>query len=299
MADYRSARSTHILTSHLAGGSNHGTRLLTSADGDPLTEDAPLIYDADGNVVSGSFPAQTVSVAKAGTLVGTRGRINFIEGSNVTITATDDAGNNEIDVTIASSGGGGAPTNYPTNVPFVDSGFSWVNQGSASKTTSGDIFILETSTTANNSFHLYVEAVPSTPYKLWTRILAYGRGVSANQIIGICWYDSGSGKFLFMGIRQNGSLAIYGATQVTPTPTFTEYYNSTFPLYAYTGGAIAFGMEDDGTNKDFVFCSTLEHSRIMYRFTSSEYLTPTDYGIFIAQGAGTSTHMEVLSYDNY
>ena len=36
-----------------------------------------------------------------------RGRINMIEGSNVTLTITDDPTNNEVDVTIASSGGGG------------------------------------------------------------------------------------------------------------------------------------------------------------------------------------------------
>jgi hypothetical protein len=50
--------------------------------------------------------ARTV-VKKAGTTIGTRRAINFIEGTNVTITTTDDAGNEEVDVTIAASGGGG------------------------------------------------------------------------------------------------------------------------------------------------------------------------------------------------
>lgn len=36
-----------------------------------------------------------------------RRRLNLIEGSNVTITVSDDAANDEIDVTIAASGGGG------------------------------------------------------------------------------------------------------------------------------------------------------------------------------------------------
>ena len=50
-----------------------------------------------------------VSVSKnSGATVGTRGRINLIEGSNVTLTISDDAGNDEVDVTIASSGGAGA-----------------------------------------------------------------------------------------------------------------------------------------------------------------------------------------------
>jgi hypothetical protein len=39
-----------------------------------------------------------------------RGRINFIEGSNITLTVTDDSTNNEVDVTITGSGGGSGIT---------------------------------------------------------------------------------------------------------------------------------------------------------------------------------------------
>ena len=46
---------------------------------------------------------QKVKVSKAGTLVGTRQEINFIEGSGVTITTSDNSGSNRVDVTIASS----------------------------------------------------------------------------------------------------------------------------------------------------------------------------------------------------
>ena len=44
-----------------------------------------------------------VRVAKAGTDVGTRNRLNFIEGANVTLTIADDAGSDEVDVTVAAS----------------------------------------------------------------------------------------------------------------------------------------------------------------------------------------------------
>lgn len=49
-----------------------------------------------------------VAVAKGGALVGTRRRINLIEGSNITLTVADDAANEEVDVTITSAGGAGA-----------------------------------------------------------------------------------------------------------------------------------------------------------------------------------------------
>lgn len=39
-----------------------------------------------------------------------RTRVNFIEGSNITITMTDDSTNNEVDLTITGSGGGSGIT---------------------------------------------------------------------------------------------------------------------------------------------------------------------------------------------
>lgn len=74
-------------------------------DGYVLTADSS---DPSGQVwAAASGGISGIAVKDAGSTVGTRGGINFIEGSNVTLTITDDAGNDEVDVTIASSGGGG------------------------------------------------------------------------------------------------------------------------------------------------------------------------------------------------
>lgn len=54
-----------------------------------------------------SLLAEGVKVAKNGTLVGDEPEINFIEGTNITITAVDDPTNNKVDVTISATGGGG------------------------------------------------------------------------------------------------------------------------------------------------------------------------------------------------
>lgn len=50
-------------------------------------------------------------IEKAGTVIGVRRRLNFIEGSNVTLTIVDDSANDEVDITIASTGGGGVGQN--------------------------------------------------------------------------------------------------------------------------------------------------------------------------------------------
>jgi hypothetical protein len=99
------------------------TVMTRSADGDTAVGVlTAAIGSFSGQVTSGSISTgaitassltnnistQKVEVAKGGVLVGTRKRINLIEGSNVTLTVTEDAGNDEVDVTIASTGSGGA-----------------------------------------------------------------------------------------------------------------------------------------------------------------------------------------------
>jgi len=50
----------------------------------------------------------TIVVQKNGTSVATRARINIIDGTNVTTTITDDVTNDRVNITITSSGSGGA-----------------------------------------------------------------------------------------------------------------------------------------------------------------------------------------------
>lgn len=61
----------------------------------------------------------STTVKKGGVVVGTQQSINFIEGANTTITTSNDGPNGEVDVTIASSGGGGS------------SGFTLEDEGSS------------------------------------------------------------------------------------------------------------------------------------------------------------------------
>lgn len=79
-------------------------------------------------LVSGDIPSvldanARVTVRKnTGADVGTRRRLNLIEGANITLTVADDSGSEEIDITIAATGGGGggAPTNAEYLVGALD-----------------------------------------------------------------------------------------------------------------------------------------------------------------------------------
>lgn len=68
----------------------------TISGGGNLTVDRTLHVVDNTNV-------QKHEVAKAGTLVGTRKRINFIDGANTTVTVADNGGSDRVDVTIASA----------------------------------------------------------------------------------------------------------------------------------------------------------------------------------------------------
>lgn len=60
-----------------------------------------------GSTVIGAAASSSITVRKnTGADVGSRPRLNFIEGTNITLTIADDAGDNEIDLTIDATGGG-------------------------------------------------------------------------------------------------------------------------------------------------------------------------------------------------
>jgi hypothetical protein len=102
-----------------------------------LTNDAAYITQ-NGNA--------RVAVKKAGTVIGTRRGINLIEGSNVTLTVSDDSGAEEVDITVAVSAGGGLGT--VTSVA-VSGGTTGLTTSGGPITTSGTITIAGTLALAN------------------------------------------------------------------------------------------------------------------------------------------------------
>ena len=88
---------------------------LTNGDPNDLTADQAitLLNTASTNTVASARIASVLdsnartAVSVGGSAAGTRRKINFIAGTNVTISAADDSGNEEVDVTINSTAAGG------------------------------------------------------------------------------------------------------------------------------------------------------------------------------------------------
>jgi len=66
----------------------------------------------------------TITIAKNGTVVGAEPTVNFIEGSNVTLTVVDNPLTDSIDVTIDASGGGGGVTAVTATGLLTSSGYT-------------------------------------------------------------------------------------------------------------------------------------------------------------------------------
>jgi hypothetical protein len=84
----------------------------------------PIIGDLDANA--------RVTVKQDGTVVGTRRAINFIAGTNVSLSISDDPTNEEVDITISAVGGGGggsSPHNLLDGVVHLDTEATTVQRG--------------------------------------------------------------------------------------------------------------------------------------------------------------------------
>jgi hypothetical protein len=102
--------------------------------------------------------ASNIEVSKGGTSIGTRPEINFIEGSNVTLTVADDAANSRVNVTVASSGSAGG-SNVLFKQTSVQAGDTRTSNGdfattydvTANSLAAGDVLQIDVMGVASNS----------------------------------------------------------------------------------------------------------------------------------------------------
>jgi hypothetical protein len=96
----------YVLTTHGAGSDltweTKGSPALHASTHENGGQDEIDVTGLSGELAD----AQKVAVSKnSGATVGTRSTLNFIEGSNITLTIADDGGGDEVDITIDATGG--------------------------------------------------------------------------------------------------------------------------------------------------------------------------------------------------
>jgi hypothetical protein len=129
--------------------------------------------------ISPPQPQTQIVIQKNGSNVGSRSRINYIEGSNISITAADDIVNDRVNLTISSSGGSGpksgsvpgisfsvsGTSSVTFNTPYVDTDYSIVVTGESirvwsveNKSISG--FVINANSSGTFSENVYWQAMP-------------------------------------------------------------------------------------------------------------------------------------------
>lgn len=162
---------TSLLTTGTLGVTRGGTGLATIASGklvytSALNTLAELTLGTTLGITSGTLDVvadsvvEKVRVSLGGSLVGTRREVNFIQGSNTTLTVADDGGNNRVNVTIAATGSTGsvwsALTDPSTNLSLaMAANTTTFTYGSSTSTT--DLFTI--TDTASNSGSGYLFSV--------------------------------------------------------------------------------------------------------------------------------------------
>jgi len=234
-----------------------------------------------------------VAVKKAGTLIGTRSAINLIEGTDITLTVSDDSGNDEVDVTVGStaSGGGGGSVfdtkafihtpaaaaateddefNDATNMSGpsngLDAKWSKRNLGTASwlvlddAVAAGCLYLdIPSGESADQAIY---QAVPSGDFTIGCRV-AMHQPASSRVMFGLFVVDtSGNGTGVFV---DNGDADVF-LRQVTSWANGAGATDTTFDfptnLFASYGWPIWLTLAWDDT-AETVTCGVSPHDRIL------------------------------------
>lgn len=260
-------------------------------------EDWRLHHSVKGGAAGGGSPLTTkgdlytFDTAGARLAVGTDGQVLYADSAQPT------------GVRWGSLASGLSPSLanvYDITVP-VTTGFSWVNQGSATDNLAADNLYLETPGQASGlNLRLFVKTAPSTPYTVTVGFMIIVTGVVPSAEVpgaGICFRESGSGKIHeFHWERSSGGQTI-SSRKWTNATTFSASYASTG--YAPEQGQLLwYRIKDDGVNRICEFSYDKKRWRTLHTVGRTDFLTADQVGFFMRADAGANqvVGMEIISY---
>lgn len=131
--------------------------------------------------------------------------------------------------------------------PFVDSGFAWNNQGSATKAVDKGVMYMTAPAQTGYSVRSYLESAPSTPYTVTALLQNFFHSVGT-PVFGLVLRESGTNKLITfgMGSASSGSPALFYFSNDTTLTTNLD--TRTYVPLMYPGW---FRIENDGTNLKF------------------------------------------------
>lgn len=220
------------------------------------------------------------------TLTGAAGFLDFV-GSGVTATTVSGG----VQVSVPGGSGGESQANKAHTVP-TSSGWSWVNQGSATVTDRAYSMVLFQPRIASENWAFLVRSTPSTPYTMTLRHRHFGRVGSGNTGWGVGWRTNSDGKFHICRFGQNSSwfdLSITGHNSVTSGVTTT------------TQGAVRviaipewIKIADDGANRSVQISPNGDDWTTLWSGGRTTFTTPDQLCIGANNVLGTTPYLDFI-----
>ncbi|MDN5274762.1 MAG: hypothetical protein JWP06_663 [Candidatus Saccharibacteria bacterium] len=243
---------------------------------------------------------QRIRVSDAGTLTGTRPELNFIEGSNITITEADNSVSNRVDVTIAaaSGGGGGFRGAWSTNttynsgdiVTYTSSSFGATVSNINSEPITPTPFLSGTPGTVDSgdggSYEMGIRFTVSQPVHM-TSINFYRSGLgNAGPHTGRLWDASTPGSET---VLTSGTFNSETTTGVQTVPLIYELQ----PGVTYSV-SVGFPSGHYSVDNNY-YTSAVTVGSVTVPAGGSHF--SNSIGIFPSQGAGTTNYWVFLTWD--
>ena len=176
--------------------------------------------------------------------------------------------------------------------PPVSGDFAWVNQGSASITTTygGVYMIVPYGSSPNHRF--MKKSAPSTPYIITAAILPGGHGVNYNRC-GLYFRQSSDGKLNSFGMVYAGGWIIESVKWNSETSYNAGYKSIGIPL----SGILWLRIADDGTNRICSWSPDGQNWEIIHSVGRTDFLTADEVGFGCCSENGTwGASMTLLSW---
>ena len=185
---------------------------------------------------------------------------------------------------------------YAATVP-VSGTFAWINQNTATVTTTGGPMYLN-SPSAAGQLNILKKAAPGTPY---TVTVMYNNNSSnmGNPITGIILRNSGTGKIVYWGLRVANASHYHVLMQYTDATNFSNWaYNQ--QRFGPAGSSLNLTwlrVNDDGKNRNYSWSTDGINWQQMYTELNDAFTTTDEIGVAVnPDGATFGVGMTVLSW---
>jgi hypothetical protein len=173
---------------------------------------------------------------------------------------------------------------YPLTAPS-NTGFSWVNQGSASLvTTNGGLVLVGSATGSGANLQGRVKSAPSVPYTITVCLNAVTFNKAFNSY-GLWFRESGSGKIhVFDMICTTSGSGVVSGARVLRSSKYTNAttFSADYQVVSYYNEVHWLRIADDNTNRICSVSADGVNWTQVHSVTRTDFLTADEVGFFLS-----------------